>query len=51
MLDLKLLRQDVDAVTANLARRGFVFNRPLFVELEARRNQNHVNVEYGREQL
>lgn len=48
MLDLKLLRQDVDAVTANLARRGFVFNRPLFVELEARRKLQQVNVEESR---
>ena len=31
MLDLKLLRQDVDAVTANLARRGFAFDRAAFV--------------------
>jgi len=34
MLDPKLLRQDLDAVVANLARRGFAFDRERYLALE-----------------
>lgn len=49
MLDLKLLRQDVDAVAANLARRGFVFDRDGFNALEAERKSLQVEVEAKRQ--
>ena len=49
MLDLKLLRQDVDAVTANLARRGFAFDRAAFNSLEAERKTLQVEVETSRQ--
>ena len=49
MLDLKLLRQDVDAVAANLARRGFVFDRDAFATLEAERKSLQVDVETKRQ--
>jgi seryl-tRNA synthetase len=45
MLDPKLLRQDLDAVVANLARRGFVFDRERYVALESRRKELQVRVE------
>jgi seryl-tRNA synthetase len=48
MLDLKLLRQDLDAVAANLARRGFVFDRDAFAALEADRKSLQVEVEAKR---
>ena len=37
MLDIRVLRQDLDAVAAGLARRGFLFDRQRFLDLEARR--------------
>jgi seryl-tRNA synthetase len=37
MLDIRVLRQDLDAVAAGLARRGFHFDRQHFLDLEARR--------------
>jgi seryl-tRNA synthetase len=37
MLDIRLLRQDLDAAVAALARRGFTFDKARFLELEARR--------------
>jgi seryl-tRNA synthetase len=49
MLDLKLLRQDVDAVTANLARRGFAFDRAAFNSLEGERKSLQVEVETSRQ--
>jgi seryl-tRNA synthetase len=49
MLDIKLLRQDVDGVARNLARRGFVFDRNLFVALEAERKSLQVEVEASRQ--
>jgi len=49
MLDLKLLRQDVDAVTANLARRGFAFDRAAFVALESERKSLQIEVETSRQ--
>jgi seryl-tRNA synthetase len=50
MLDIKLLRQDVDGVAENLARRGFVFDRSLFAGLEAERKALRVEVETRRQQ-
>jgi seryl-tRNA synthetase len=49
MLDLRLLRQDTDAVAANLARRGFVFDRDTFAGLEAERKSLQVEVEAKRQ--
>jgi len=48
MLDLKLLRHDVDAVAANLARRGFLFDRETFQALESERKALQVEVEANR---
>jgi len=45
MLDIKLLRQDLDAVVANLARRGFKLDRERWLALEARRKELQVEVE------
>ena len=45
MLDIKLLRQDLDAVVANLARRGFQFDRERWLALEAQRKELQVEVE------
>jgi seryl-tRNA synthetase len=49
MLDLKLLRQDVDVVAANLARRGFAFDRAAFLALESERKSLQVEVETSRQ--
>jgi seryl-tRNA synthetase len=49
MLDLKLLRHDVDAVASNLARRGFNFDREAFATLEAERKSVQVEVETNRQ--
>ena len=45
MLDTKLLRQDLDAVVANLARRGFKLDRERWLALEAQRKELQVEVE------
>ena len=45
MLDIKLLRQDLDAVVANLARRGFKLDRERWLALEAQRKELQVEVE------
>jgi len=45
MLDIKLLRQDLDAVVANLARRGFEFDRERWLALEAQRKELQIEVE------
>jgi len=45
MLDPKILRQDLDAVAANLARRGFKLDRERYVALEAERKELQVKVE------
>lgn len=50
MLDLKLLRQDVDLVVTNLARRGVVFNRDAFASLEAERKGLQIDVEAKRQE-
>ena len=39
MLDIQLLRSSLDAVTARLADRGYVFDRDTFLALEAERRQ------------
>jgi seryl-tRNA synthetase len=45
MLDPKLLRQDLDAVAANLARRGFKLDRERYVALETERKELQTRVE------
>ena len=45
MLDPKLLRQDLDAVAANLARRGFTLDRARYVALENERKELQTRVE------
>jgi seryl-tRNA synthetase len=45
MLDPRNLRQDLDAVVANLARRGFKFDRERYLSLEAERKELQVKVE------
>jgi seryl-tRNA synthetase len=45
MLDPKLLRQDLDSVAANLARRGFKLDRERYVALEAERKELQSRVE------
>jgi seryl-tRNA synthetase len=45
MLDPKSLRQDLDAVVANLARRGFKFDRARYLGLETERKELQVKVE------
>jgi seryl-tRNA synthetase len=45
MLDPKALRQDLDAVASNLARRGFSFDRERYLALEAERKELQVLVE------
>lgn len=45
MLDPKLLRSDLDAVIANLERRGFAFPRTEYEQLETERKQLQVRTE------
>src|SRR5262249_55475275 len=45
MLDPKNLRQDLDAVAANLARRGFTLDRERYLALETERKDLQVKVE------
>jgi seryl-tRNA synthetase len=45
MLDPKALRQDLDAVVANLARRGFKLDRERYLALETERKELQVHVE------
>jgi seryl-tRNA synthetase len=45
MLDTKLLRQDLDGVVANLARRGFKFDRERYSALEIERKDLQQRVE------
>ena len=45
MLDPKALRQDLDGVAANLARRGFKLDRERYLELESERKNLQVKVE------
>ncbi|HVY67190.1 MAG TPA: serine--tRNA ligase [Gammaproteobacteria bacterium] len=45
MLDPKCLRQDLDAVAANLARRGFTLDRERYLALETERKDLQVKVE------
>src|SRR5919109_3264488 len=45
MLDPKVLRQDLDGVAANLARRGFKLDRERYLALEAERKELQTRVE------
>ncbi len=45
MLDIRILRQDLDAVVTALARRGFEFDRDRFLGLEARRKTLQVRTQ------
>ena len=45
MLDQKLLRNDLDAVRANLARRGYTLDSDAYVALEERRKEIQIRVE------
>jgi seryl-tRNA synthetase len=45
VLDTRLLRSDLDSVVANLARRGFTFDKQVFVALEERRKALQVEVD------
>lgn len=45
MLDIRILRQDLDAAVAALARRGFRFDRERFLELETRRKSVQVRTQ------
>jgi seryl-tRNA synthetase len=45
VLDTKQLRSDLDAVVANLARRGFAFDKAGFVALEERRKSLQIEVD------
>src|SRR5882672_11904601 len=49
MLDPKALRQDLDSVAANLARRGFKLDRERYLALEAERKELQVKVESWRQ--
>src|SRR5687768_15980728 len=49
MLDPKLLRQDLDAVAANLARRGFKLDRDQYLGLESERKELQTRVENQRQ--
>ncbi len=50
MLDIRQLRHDPDAVAANLARRGFAFDRAKFDALEAERKHLQIEVENWRKE-
>jgi seryl-tRNA synthetase len=50
MLDVRLLRSDLDAVAKNLARRGFVLDRHRFEQLESDRKRLQIEVESLRQQ-
>lgn len=45
MLDIRILRQDLDVAVAALARRGFRFDRERFLDLEARRKSVQVRTQ------
>ena len=45
MLDIKLLRQELDSVVANLARRGFKLDRERWLALETQRKELQIEVE------
>ena len=49
MLDIRLLRNDLDRVAKNLARRGFVLDRAPFEQLEAERKRVQLEVEGHRQ--
>ena len=45
MIDIKLLRSELDKVEKNLVHRGYALNKELFTALEAKRKQSQVSVE------
>ncbi|RTL11337.1 MAG: serine--tRNA ligase, partial [Neisseriaceae bacterium] len=45
MLDINLLRNDIDAVVAKLAVKNFTFNKELFFSLEDKRKKLQMNME------
>ncbi len=45
MLDIRILRQDLDSTVTALARRGFAFERERFLDLEARRKALQVRTQ------
>ena len=45
MLDIKLLRQELDSVVANLARRGFKLDRERWLALDTQRKELQIEVE------
>lgn len=45
MLDIRILRQDLVAAAAALARRGFIFDKARFLDLEARRKSLQVRTQ------
>jgi seryl-tRNA synthetase len=49
MLDVRALRNDLDGVVRNLARRGYAFDRDSFERLEAERKKLQVDVEAARQ--
>ncbi len=49
MLDPKLLRNDLDSAVANLARRGFTFDRARYLSLETQRKELQTRVEAARQ--
>jgi seryl-tRNA synthetase len=49
MLDVRTLRNDLDGVVRNLARRGYTFDRGSFERLEAERKKLQVDVETARQ--
>jgi seryl-tRNA synthetase len=50
MLDVRALRNDLDGVVRNLARRGYAFDRGSFERLETERKKLQVDVESARQQ-
>jgi seryl-tRNA synthetase len=50
MLDVRLLRNDLDGAVANLSRRGFEFDRARFDALEAERKAAQIEVEAMRQE-
>lgn len=45
MLDIRVLRQDLDSVAGNLQQRGFVLDRERFLELEQQRRELQIRTE------
>ena len=45
MINIKNLRDDIDAVASALASRGYVLNKTIFIKLESERKVLQVEVE------